>query len=123
VVHPVSPTRFDRGGDHFLCGTGTSERFDDRGKQSGECHRVIIVQQRLVGASSGYRAAQSNTIPKAVIPIATAAKGNMISTAAVDDFWCPIQVANSLFVHVAKDSAGWSVVSDLVALSPTRHNV
>jgi hypothetical protein len=24
-----------------ICGTGTSERFDDRGKQSGECHRAL----------------------------------------------------------------------------------
>ena len=47
---------------------------------------VIIVRQHLVGASSGYRAAQSNTIPKAVMPTATAAKGNMISMAAVADF-------------------------------------
>jgi hypothetical protein len=33
------PTCLNCGSDHFLCGTGTSERFDDRGKQSGECHR------------------------------------------------------------------------------------
>ena len=33
------PTRFDRRSDDFLCGTGTSERFDNRGKRSGACHR------------------------------------------------------------------------------------
>jgi hypothetical protein len=35
------PTRFDRRSDHFLCGTGISERFDDRGKHGGEFHRAL----------------------------------------------------------------------------------
>jgi DNA-binding transcriptional LysR family regulator len=38
---PKCPTRFDRGRDHFLCGTGTSERFDDRRKRSGDSHGAI----------------------------------------------------------------------------------
>jgi hypothetical protein len=36
---PKFPTRLDCRGDDFLCGTGTSERFDNFGEQGGECHR------------------------------------------------------------------------------------
>jgi hypothetical protein len=33
VGHFEMPSRFDRRSDDFLCGTGTSERFDDRVNQ------------------------------------------------------------------------------------------
>jgi hypothetical protein len=33
------PTRFDRRSDHFLCGTGISERCDNLREQGWECHR------------------------------------------------------------------------------------
>jgi hypothetical protein len=33
------PSGRDRRSDHFLCGTGISERFDNRGERRGEFHR------------------------------------------------------------------------------------
>jgi hypothetical protein len=33
------PVGFDRSSDDFLCGAGTSERFDNRRKRGGACHR------------------------------------------------------------------------------------
>jgi hypothetical protein len=35
------PTCLNCGSDDFLCGTGTSERFDDRRERSGERHRLF----------------------------------------------------------------------------------
>jgi hypothetical protein len=32
-------TRLDGGSDDFLCGSGISERFDDRGERGGDRHR------------------------------------------------------------------------------------
>jgi len=42
---PKFPTRFDRRSDHFLCGTGISDRFDNFGEQGGTSSAMPHVAQ------------------------------------------------------------------------------